>query len=121
MLLSAIGVAIGALGAGLLSKAIAGMLVGVLADRSGDAPALAAAFLLVAVIACAVPVFRASRLDPLTALSRTDSLSEAGPFLGPADSGLTSLRQGYGGPPKLQRRRKTGLHSDRHVRISAIC
>jgi putative ABC transport system permease protein len=68
MLLSAIGVAIGALAAGLLSMAIAGMLVGVSPTDPLTYSALAAAFLVVAIIACAVPAFRASRLDPLTAL-----------------------------------------------------
>jgi putative ABC transport system permease protein len=68
MLLSAIGVAIGALAAGLLSKAIAGMLVGVSPTDPLTYSALAGAFLVVAVIACAVPAFRASRLDPLMAL-----------------------------------------------------
>jgi putative ABC transport system permease protein len=68
MLLSAIGVAIGALAAGLLSKAIAGMLVGVSPTDPLTYSALAGAFLVVAIIACAVPAFRAARLDPLTAL-----------------------------------------------------
>ena len=68
MLLSVIGVAIGALGAGLLSRAIAGMLVGVSPTDPLTYTAIAAAFLTVAIIACAVPAFRAARLDPLTAL-----------------------------------------------------
>ena len=68
MLLSVVGVAIGLLSAGLLSRAISGLLVGVSPTDPLTYSAIAAAFLFVAMVACAVPAFRASRLDPLTAL-----------------------------------------------------
>jgi putative ABC transport system permease protein len=68
LVLSIIGVVIGALSASLLTNAISGMLVGVSATDPLTYSAIGAAFLLVAVIACAAPAFRASRLDPLSAL-----------------------------------------------------
>lgn len=66
--LSAAGVVLGALGAAILTRAIGGMLVGVSATDPLTYTAIAAAFFVVAALACGVPAFRASRLDPLTAL-----------------------------------------------------
>ena len=68
LLLSIIGVVIGALSASLLTNAISGLLVGVTATDPVTYSAIGAAFLLVAIIACAIPALRASRLDPLRAL-----------------------------------------------------
>ena len=68
LVLSAVGVAIGAVAATMLTTAIGGLLVGVSATDPLTSGVIAAAFLTVAVLACALPAFRASRLDPLVAL-----------------------------------------------------
>ena len=66
--LSIVGVVLGVLGALVSSSAISGMLVGVSAADPVTYAVIAAGFLLVAVVACAVPALRASRLAPLQAL-----------------------------------------------------
>lgn len=68
LVLSAIGVVIGAAAATMLTNAIGGLPVGVSGKDPLTYSVIAAAFLSVAVIACAVPAFRASRLNPLVAL-----------------------------------------------------
>jgi putative ABC transport system permease protein len=66
--LSAAGLAGGVLAALVLTGLIRTMLVGVEPYDPATFGAMAAAFLLIAVIACGVPAFRASRLDPMVAL-----------------------------------------------------
>jgi predicted permease len=68
LLLSIAGVVVGALGASVLTRVISGQLVGVSARDPLTYASIAGGFLTVAIIACAVPARRASRLDPLTAL-----------------------------------------------------
>jgi len=68
--LSLAGVVIGALGARLATNAISGLLVGVTITDPLTYAVMAAGFLLVAALACGVPAFRASRLQPLEALRR---------------------------------------------------
>lgn len=68
LVLSGIGVLIGVVAAVLLSRVIGGALVEVSPTDPLTYGALATVFLLVAVVACAVPAVRASRLDPLKAL-----------------------------------------------------
>ncbi|NQW03046.1 MAG: ABC transporter permease [Acidobacteria bacterium] len=66
--LSAVGVALGTLGALVFTNAISGQLVGISATDPLTYAAIAAGFLVVACVACVVPALRASRLNPLEAL-----------------------------------------------------
>ena len=66
--LSAIGIAIGIAAAALLTDVIRTLLVGVQPTDPATFSAMALGFLVIAAIACGVPAFRASRLDPMTAL-----------------------------------------------------
>jgi putative ABC transport system permease protein len=66
--LSAIGIAIGLVAAALLTDVIRTLLVGVQPTDPATFSAMALGFLVIAAIACGVPAFRASRLDPMVAL-----------------------------------------------------
>ena len=66
--LAAAGVVIGVLAAFALTRVIASQLVGVQATDPVTFAAVAAAFLGIASLACAVPALRATRVDPLAAL-----------------------------------------------------
>jgi putative ABC transport system permease protein len=66
--LSAIGVAVGLLAALLMTGAMRTMLVGVGPTDPATFAVMAVAFLLIAAVACGLPAFRASRLDPMVAL-----------------------------------------------------
>jgi putative ABC transport system permease protein len=66
--LSAIGIAIGIAAAALLTDVIRTLLVGVQPTDPATFSAMALGFLVIAAIACGVPAFRASRLDPMVAL-----------------------------------------------------
>jgi predicted permease len=66
--LSAIGVVVGIAAALLLTGAMTTMLVGVKPTDPVTFVAMAAGFLAVAVVACGLPAWRASRLDPMVAL-----------------------------------------------------
>jgi ABC-type antimicrobial peptide transport system permease subunit len=66
--LSAVGVAIGIVAALLLTGAMSTMLVGVKPTDPVTFVAMAAGFLAIAVVACGLPAWRASRLDPMVAL-----------------------------------------------------
>ena len=68
LLLAAIGTAIGIAAALGLTRAIASMLVGVGASDPATFAGIAALFLVVSALACGVPAYRASRLDPTAAL-----------------------------------------------------
>jgi putative ABC transport system permease protein len=68
LLLAAIGTVIG-IGVALgLTRAIASMLVGVRATDPATFTGIAVLFLIVSAIACGLPAYRASRLDPTAAL-----------------------------------------------------
>ena len=66
--LSAVGIAAGIAAAFLLTGAMRTMLVGVEPTDPATFAAMAAGFLIIAVIACGLPAWRASRLDPMVAL-----------------------------------------------------
>ena len=66
--LSAVGVTIGIVAALLLTGAMSTMLVGVKPTDPVTFVAMAAGFLAIAVVACGLPAWRASRLDPMVAL-----------------------------------------------------
>ena len=66
--LSAVGIAAGIAAAFLLTGAMRTMLVGVEPTDPATFAAMAAGFLVIAVIACGLPAWRASRLDPMVAL-----------------------------------------------------
>lgn len=66
--LSALGVALGMAAAFLLTGAMRTMLVGVKPTDPVTFLAMAAGFLVIAVVACGLPAWRASRLDPMVAL-----------------------------------------------------
>jgi ABC-type antimicrobial peptide transport system permease subunit len=66
--MAAIGLLIGTAGALALTRGIASLLVGVRPTDPATFTAIAALFLLVAVVACGLPAYRASRLDPIAAL-----------------------------------------------------
>lgn len=68
LVLAAIGVALGAGAALLVTRGIQTMLVGVRPSDPATFGTIAVLFLLVAAAACGVPAFRASRLDPTVAL-----------------------------------------------------
>jgi putative ABC transport system permease protein len=71
LLLAGIGIAIGAAAALGLTRFIQTLLVGVRATDPATFAAIVVLFIVVAVAACGIPAYRASRLDPLVAL-RTD-------------------------------------------------
>jgi len=66
--LSAIGICLGLAVASMLTKGMRTMLVGVEPTDPATFVAMAAGFLAIAVIACGLPAWRASRLDPMVAL-----------------------------------------------------
>jgi putative ABC transport system permease protein len=68
MSLVGIGVAVGLLLAWSMSGLIAGFLVDVQSTEPGTYALVVSLLALVAVIACAVPAWRATRIDPLVAL-----------------------------------------------------
>ena len=68
LFLSVIGIAIGLVGAFLLTRVLASMLVEVKPTDPVTFVSVALLFLLVAVIASWLPALRAARLDPTTAL-----------------------------------------------------
>jgi putative ABC transport system permease protein len=68
LILAAVGVAIGAGAALLVTRGIQTMLVGVRPSDPMTFATIAVLFLVVAAAACGIPAFRASRLDPTTAL-----------------------------------------------------
>ncbi len=68
LLLSGIGVLIGIPAASLLSRALGTALVNVNATDPLTYITIALGFLVVAALACGLPAFRASRLDPISAL-----------------------------------------------------
>jgi putative ABC transport system permease protein len=68
LILAAVGVAIGAGAALLVTRGIQTMLVGVQPSDPATFGTIAVLFLVVAGAACGIPAFRASRLDPTVAL-----------------------------------------------------
>ena len=68
LFLAAIGIAIGLAGAALATRAVSGMLFGVGPFDLASFAGISALLLAVAAIACALPAWRALRVDPLTAL-----------------------------------------------------
>jgi putative ABC transport system permease protein len=68
LILAGVGVGIGAAGALVVTRGIQTMLVGVQPSDPATFATIAVLFLLVAVAACGIPAFRASRLDPTVAL-----------------------------------------------------
>jgi ABC-type antimicrobial peptide transport system permease subunit len=68
LLLIVTGLGIGVAGAGLLSRTLQTLLVGVSPTDPITFLFVAALFLAVAIAAAGVPAWRASRLDPTTAL-----------------------------------------------------
>ena len=66
--LSAIGIGAGLVAAFLLTGAMRTMLVGVEPTDPATFVAMSAGFLIIAVVACGLPAWRASRLDPMVAL-----------------------------------------------------
>ncbi len=66
--LSAVGLAIGLIAAFLLTGTLRTMLVGVEPTDPATFAGMAAAFLVIAILACGLPAWRASRLDPVVAL-----------------------------------------------------
>jgi ABC-type antimicrobial peptide transport system permease subunit len=71
MLPVALGVVAGLVGCLLLGRLIASQLYEVSASDPGVLAATCAGLVAVAAVACALPAFRAMRVDPITAL-RTD-------------------------------------------------
>jgi len=67
-ILVAAGLAIGLAGAAALTRYVSGMLFGITAMDISTYIAVAAAFALLALLACFIPALRAARLDPLAAL-----------------------------------------------------
>ena len=63
-----VGIVLGLGGAMWLSRFMEAMLFQVSPDRRAEPPGVAALFLAVALAACFVPAWRASRVDPMTAL-----------------------------------------------------
>jgi len=68
MRLAAIGIALGAGGALVLTRLLAALLYGVGASDPGTFAAAATLLSLVALLACCLPAFRATRVDPMIAL-----------------------------------------------------
>ena len=66
--LSALGIAAGLVAAFLLTGAMRTMLVGVEPTDPATFAVMAAGFLVIAIVACGLPAWRASRLDPMVAL-----------------------------------------------------
>ena len=66
--LSALGIAAGLAAASLLTGAMRTMLVGVEPTDPATFAVMSAGFLIIAVVACGLPAWRASRLDPMVAL-----------------------------------------------------
>ena len=66
--LSAIGILFGLAAASMLTKGMRTMLVGVEPTDPATFVAMAAGFLAIAIVACGLPAWRASRLDPMVAL-----------------------------------------------------
>ena len=66
--LSALGIGAGLVAAFLLTGAMRTMLVGVEPTDPATFAVMAAGFLLIAIVACGLPAWRASRLDPMVAL-----------------------------------------------------
>ena len=70
LVLTAIGLALGAIGAYALTRVMAGLLFGVTATDASTFAAMALVIGVVGFLACYVPARRAARVDPLTALRR---------------------------------------------------
>jgi putative ABC transport system permease protein len=70
LILTAIGLALGAIGAYALTRVMAGLLFGVTATDASTFAAMALVIGVVGFLACYVPARRAARVDPLTALRR---------------------------------------------------
>jgi putative ABC transport system permease protein len=68
LLLAAMGIAVGTGAAFGVTRGISSLLVGVRATDPATFAAIAVLFLVVAGIACGLPAYRASRLDPTVAL-----------------------------------------------------
>ena len=68
LLLTGAGLAIGAVGALALSRFLSRLLFGVTATDPGTYVAVAAILLTAALLACSLPAWRATRVDPITAL-----------------------------------------------------
>jgi putative ABC transport system permease protein len=66
--LTVVGVALGAFGARLLTRALASMLYGVSPTDIATFVGVSAMLIVVAVFACTIPALRASRVDPMVAL-----------------------------------------------------
>ena len=66
--LSAVGIAIGAAAASVLTGVIQTLLIGVRPTDPATFTSMALGFLVIAAIACGVPALRAARLDPMVAL-----------------------------------------------------
>jgi putative ABC transport system permease protein len=66
--LTAIGVALGLAAAWMLTRLLTKLLFGVQSHDTATFAAMAAALVAVALVACALPARKASRVDPLTAL-----------------------------------------------------
>ena len=66
--LSALGIAAGLIAAFLVTGAMRTMLVGVEPTDPGTFAVMSIGFLIIAVVACGLPAWRASRLDPMVAL-----------------------------------------------------
>ena len=71
LMLTTIGIVVGLAGAFALNRVIASLLFGVQPDRSDDDGAVVVTISLVATVACWLPAWRASRLDP-NAVLRSD-------------------------------------------------
>ena len=63
-----IGLCIGLAGALLLSKLVAHLIYGVTASDPGTLGAVSLLLVIVAIMACGIPAYKASRIDPMTAL-----------------------------------------------------
>lgn len=70
LLVAGIGLAVGLALAFAAGRVLAGQLVGISAADPVSFAAPAGALLLIAMLACALPARRASRLDPIMALRR---------------------------------------------------
>jgi len=68
LILSTVGIVIGALAASVLTGVLQTLLVGVRPTDPATFTAMAIGFLVIAAIACGVPALRAARLDPMVAL-----------------------------------------------------
>jgi putative ABC transport system permease protein len=66
--MAVLGTAIGVVGAAALSRSIQGLLFGVTGTDPATFGAVVATLLIVATVACYVPAWRATRVDPNTAL-----------------------------------------------------